>query len=120
VSVVLTAEQASPAPRGQAGHGGHAHHAHGKPQGGQPQGGPAAKPVVPGVRAIVAVASGKGGVGKSTTAVNLALALASRKLRVGLLDADIYGPSLPRMMKVGGRPDSKDGKTLEPKLSYGI
>ncbi len=87
---------------------------------GQPRGHPGGKPVVPGVRTIVAVASGKGGVGKSTTAVNLALALASQKLRVGLLDADIYGPSLPRMMKVGGRPDSKDGKTLEPKLSYGI
>jgi ATP-binding protein involved in chromosome partitioning len=78
------------------------------------------KPAVPGVRAIVAVASGKGGVGKSTTAVNLALALKGLGLSVGLLDADIYGPSQPRMMGIKGRPSSPDGKRLLPLENYGI
>ncbi len=72
------------------------------------------------VKNIIAVASGKGGVGKSTTAVNLALALAAEGARVGVLDADIYGPSQPRMLGVSGQPESKDGKTLEPMQSYGI
>jgi ATP-binding protein involved in chromosome partitioning len=72
------------------------------------------------VRAIVAVASGKGGVGKSTTAVNLALALKQKGLAVGLLDADIYGPSQPRMMGIKGRPQSPDGKTLIPLENHGI
>lgn len=72
------------------------------------------------VKNIIAVASGKGGVGKSTTAVNLALALAHEGARVGLLDADIYGPSQPRMLGIHGRPDSKDGKTMEPLENYGI
>ncbi|MCC7410266.1 MAG: iron-sulfur cluster carrier protein ApbC [Gammaproteobacteria bacterium] len=72
------------------------------------------------VRNIVAVASGKGGVGKSTTAVNLAVALQRDGARTGLLDADIYGPSQPRMLGCGGRPDSKDGKTMEPMVSYGV
>ena len=76
--------------------------------------------LLPGVKNIVAVASGKGGVGKSTTAVNLALALAAEGARVGLLDADIYGPSLPMMMGVSGKPESKDGKTMEPMESYGV
>ncbi|MBX2881440.1 MAG: iron-sulfur cluster carrier protein ApbC [Granulosicoccus sp.] len=75
---------------------------------------------LPEVRNIVAVASGKGGVGKSTTSVNLALALASDGASVGLLDADIYGPSQPRMMNLSGQPDSADGKTLEPKINFGI
>jgi ATP-binding protein involved in chromosome partitioning len=72
------------------------------------------------VKNIIAVASGKGGVGKSTTAVNLALALAAEGARVGILDADIYGPSQPRMLGVSGQPESKDGKTLEPIENYGI
>ena len=79
-----------------------------------------AKPGIPGVGAIVAVASGKGGVGKSTVAVNLALAMAANGQRVGLLDADIYGPSQPRMLGLSGRPHSPDGKLLEPMTAYGI
>ena len=74
----------------------------------------------PGIKNIVVVASGKGGVGKSTTAVNLALALAAEGASVGMLDADIYGPSQPMMLGVSGRPDSTDGKTLEPLEAHGI
>jgi ATP-binding protein involved in chromosome partitioning len=111
VTAVLTAQKAAPAapPPRQAGAG--------------PAGGPNApggKMLVPGVRAIVAVASGKGGVGKSTTATNLALALAAQGLKVGMLDADIYGPSQPRMMGISGRPNSPDGKTLTPMSNYGV
>ena len=80
----------------------------------------APKPGIPGVKAILAVASGKGGVGKSTSAVNIALAFSRLGRKVGLMDADIYGPSVPRMMGLSGRPDSKDGKTIEPKESYGV
>ncbi|MEI7464973.1 MAG: iron-sulfur cluster carrier protein ApbC [Burkholderiales bacterium] len=76
--------------------------------------------LLPNVKNIVAVASGKGGVGKSTTAVNLALALAAEGARVGILDADIYGPSQPMMMGLDGRPDSADGKTMEPLQNYGV
>ena len=76
--------------------------------------------LLPGVKNIVAVASGKGGVGKSTTAVNLALALAAEGARVGLLDADIYGPSIPMMMGINGRPESADGKTMEPLENHGV
>jgi ATP-binding protein involved in chromosome partitioning len=76
--------------------------------------------LLPGVKNVVAVASGKGGVGKSTTAVNIALALAAEGAKVGLLDADIYGPSVPMMMGIEGRPDSEDGKTMEPLENYGV
>jgi ATP-binding protein involved in chromosome partitioning len=113
VSAVLTAERkAKGAPTGASPAG---------PKPAEPQGRvQQTKPAVPGVRAIVAVASGKGGVGKSTTAVNLALALKGLGLSVGLLDADIYGPSQPRMMGIKGRPSSPDGKRLLPLENYGI
>ncbi len=76
--------------------------------------------LIPGVKNIIAVASGKGGVGKSTTAVNLALALAAEGAKVGVLDADIYGPSQPTMLGITGRPESKDGKMLEPMEGHGV
>jgi ATP-binding protein involved in chromosome partitioning len=76
--------------------------------------------LLPNVKNIVAVASGKGGVGKSTVAVNLALALAAEGAKVGVLDADIYGPSQPTMLGIQGKPESLDGKTLEPMENHGI
>jgi ATP-binding protein involved in chromosome partitioning len=76
--------------------------------------------VLPNVKNIVAVSSGKGGVGKSTVAVNLALALAAEGARVGMLDADIYGPSQPMMLGIDGKPESLDGKTMEPLQNYGV
>jgi ATP-binding protein involved in chromosome partitioning len=76
--------------------------------------------LLPGVKNIVAIASGKGGVGKSTTAVNIALALAAEGAQVGLLDADIYGPSQPMMMGISGRPESPDGKNLAPMRNHGL
>ncbi|MEZ0246190.1 MAG: iron-sulfur cluster carrier protein ApbC [Methylophilaceae bacterium] len=76
--------------------------------------------LIPGVKNIIAVASGKGGVGKSTTAVNLALALAAEGAQVGILDADIYGPSQPQMLGITARPESADGKSMEPLERYGI
>ena len=76
--------------------------------------------LIPGVKNIIAVASGKGGVGKSATAVNLALALAAEGANVGILDADIYGPSQPQMLGLTGHPESPDGKTIEPMMAHGI
>ncbi len=112
VTAVLTAEKAPGQAQGTA----PAPHPHAAARSAQAP----AKPLAPGVRAIIAVASGKGGVGKSTTAVNLALGLAARGLRIGVLDADIYGPSIPRMLGISGKPISHDGKILEPKLAYGL
>ncbi|HLB80703.1 MAG TPA: iron-sulfur cluster carrier protein ApbC [Dongiaceae bacterium] len=108
VSAVLTAHRQGPAPAAQA------------PRAAPGRAASAEKALVPGVRSIVAVASGKGGVGKSTTAVNLALGLAAMGRSVGLLDADIYGPSQPRMMGIRGRPGSVDGRTLQPMQNYGV
>ncbi|MEW9616378.1 iron-sulfur cluster carrier protein ApbC [Shinella sp. S4-D37] len=106
----------SPPPPGRGEAHGHAGHAHAAP--GQPA--QRAKSGIPGVGAIIAVASGKGGVGKSTTSVNLALALKANGLRVGILDADIYGPSMPRLLKISGRPQQLEGRTIKPMENYGI
>ncbi|WP_313192204.1 iron-sulfur cluster carrier protein ApbC [Shinella zoogloeoides] len=106
---------APPPPGGGAAHG-HAGHSHAAP--GQPP--QRAKAGIPGVGAIIAVASGKGGVGKSTTSVNLALALKANGLRVGILDADIYGPSMPRLLKISGRPQQIEGRIIKPMENYGI
>jgi ATP-binding protein involved in chromosome partitioning len=85
-----------------------------------PAGARTARGGVPGVDAIIAVASGKGGVGKSTVAANLALGLKANGLRIGVLDADIYGPSMPRMLGITGRPRSREGKSLIPMENYGV
>ena len=124
VTAVMTAErQAS----GQADGHSHEHgqgHARGDAQGGQggqaqaaPQQG---SELLPGVKSVIAIASGKGGVGKSTTAVNLATAMAAQNVRVGLLDCDIYGPSIPRMLNLSGQPELVGERTLRPMANYGI
>ncbi|MSO53822.1 MAG: iron-sulfur cluster carrier protein ApbC [Rhodospirillales bacterium] len=128
-TVVLTAESRTPAPqpadgpppqRGAAPHT-HAHaHAHPHSHAHPPAQAASQARLLPGVESIVAVASGKGGVGKSTTAVNLALAMAQLGARVGILDADIYGPSLPRLLGLSGKPSSSDGKRIDPKEAYGV
>jgi ATP-binding protein involved in chromosome partitioning len=133
VTAVLTAHRQAPAggqqPQQQTSHGHGPGHGQAQGRGAQQGAGPAARQaqgegaqraLVPGVKTLVAVASGKGGVGKSTTATNLALAFAQLGLKVGILDADIYGPSQPRMLGISGRPDSPDGKTLKPMENYGV
>lgn len=124
-TVVLTAEKKAGSGDQSHDHGhSHPHPRDQKTQPGQPAGRPAggtpAPALLPNVKSIIAVASGKGGVGKSTTSVNLALGLAAGGRKVGLLDADIYGPSMPRMMGISGRPSSADGKTLDPMENFGI
>jgi len=115
-TAVMTAERAAPppppAPSARPGRGARGHAAGHAPGGGRIE--------VPGVRHIIAIASGKGGVGKSTTAVNLALGLAANGISTGLLDADIYGPSMPRMLAVKDKPESIDGKQLKPIERYGL
>lgn len=123
--VTLTADRkaGSPAPRPQQAPprpaaAGPAHdHDHGHAHAHPPQ---REKAGVPGVGAIIAVASGKGGVGKSTTAVNLALGLQANGLRVGILDADIYGPSVPRLLKISGRPQQIENRIIKPMENYGL
>lgn len=88
-------------------------HTHAAPQ-------PQAKPGIPGVGKIIAVASGKGGVGKSTTSVNIALGLQALGLKVGILDADIYGPSMPRLLGISGRPETVNGRIMKPMSNYGL
>ena len=121
VTAVLTAERpAGGQPQGQAHGHGHAHD-HGHAHGGQTQArAPQPDQLLPGVKSVIAIASGKGGVGKSTTAVNLATAMAAQNVRVGLLDCDIYGPSIPRMLNLSGQPEMVGERTLRPMANYGI
>ncbi|MCO6177253.1 iron-sulfur cluster carrier protein ApbC [Ciceribacter sp. RN22] len=114
--VSLTAERkAGSAPSTPPQGAGHAHHAPGQAQPQRP-----AKAGIPGIKSIVAVASGKGGVGKSTTAVNLALALKANGLKVGILDADVYGPSMPRLLGITGKPKQIEGRMIMPMENYGL
>jgi ATP-binding protein involved in chromosome partitioning len=121
-TAVLTSERPpTPPPSASTAHDHQAQghrHGHGAPAGKTTGGG--GRIDVPGVKHIIAVASGKGGVGKSTTAVNLALGLAANGVSTGLLDADIYGPSMPRMLDVKEKPESIDGKALKPIERYGL
>jgi len=117
--VALTADKKAGAPAARPASPQAAPHPHSHPH--APQQPPrAAKIGVPGVGAIIAVASGKGGVGKSTTAVNLALGLLANGLRVGILDADVYGPSMPRLLKISGKPSQIDGRIIVPMENYGL
>ena len=109
-------EPAHSAPPQRPATGGHGH-SHGDAPA---RGGGRAKVEIPGVAKIIAVASGKGGVGKSTTAVNIALGLKTKGLKVGLLDADIYGPSVPRLTGISGRPEQLEGRVLKPMENYGL
>ena len=125
VTAVMTAEK--PAGGQAGGHAqGHAHgHAggrsHGHSRGGQAQArARQADQLLPRVKSVIAIASGKGGVGKSTTAVNIATAMAAQNVRVGLLDCDIYGPSIPRMLNLSGQPEMVSERTLRPMANYGI
>jgi ATP-binding protein involved in chromosome partitioning len=117
-TAVLTAERA--APPGPPSPGGRPAAVPPRPGHGHGAGAPGGRIEVPGVKHIIAIASGKGGVGKSTTAVNLALGLAANGVSTGLLDADIYGPSMPRMLAVRDKPESADGKQLKPIERYGL
>ncbi|MBB3563100.1 ATP-binding protein involved in chromosome partitioning [Rhizobium sp. BK512] len=114
--VALTADKKAAASAPAARPAAQADHSHSH----APQPPRTAKIGVPGIGAIIAVASGKGGVGKSTTAVNLALGLQANGLRVGILDADIYGPSMPRLLKISGRPTQIDGRIINPMENYGL
>lgn len=126
--VSLTAERkqgSAPAPRPQPAAPAHGHsHSHAHPHSHAPAaaqaGAQRTKAGVPGIEAIIAVASGKGGVGKSTTAVNLALAMKANGLRVGILDADVYGPSMPRLLGITGRPQQIENRIIVPMENYGI
>jgi ATP-binding protein involved in chromosome partitioning len=95
-------------------------HSHPHPHPPRAAAAPAPKPGIPGVKHIIAVASGKGGVGKSTTAVNIALGLQSLGLKTAILDADIYGPSVPRLLGISGRPEQIDGKLIKPMENFGL
>jgi ATP-binding protein involved in chromosome partitioning len=119
-TAVMTSERSAPPPPAAPGAHAHSHGAPGRGAPGAKTTGGGGRIDVPGVKHIIAVASGKGGVGKSTTAVNLALGLAAIGVSTGLLDADIYGPSMPRMLNVKEKPESIDGKGLKPIERYGL